>query len=505
MGVFATTTYGQLEGADGDGVVWFRGIPFARPPVGELRFRPPQPPEPWAGVRQADRYGLTAPQNPSPMDQMMGLDPQPAGEDCLYLNVVTPAVDGGARPVMVWIHGGGFIMGAGSSLLYSGEQFARRGDIVYVSLNYRLGELGFLYLDELDESYAGSANNGILDQIAALEWVRDNIAAFGGDPGNVTIFGESAGGMSVGTLMATTKAQGLFHKAIAQSGASHNIIPAKLAAEVTNDFCERLGAASVAELLATPTEKMLEVRAELLASTVADVDRVAGGDGPPLVLPFQPVADGVVIDDDAVGTIREGSAAGVPLLVGTTRDEWKLFALLDAGELTLDTAKARGDAMFGDGAAVVAAYQAAFPGLGPKELFGEIATDYVFRIPAIRLAEAQVRQIADVWMYLFDWKSPAFGGVLGACHAVDVPFVFDAVDGAALAMMFGDGPRPIELAEQVQDAWLAFARGGDPNHENLPTWPRYDAERRATMRLAEPCSVIDDPMAATRELWATAL
>jgi para-nitrobenzyl esterase len=498
----ATTTCGRLQGEADDGVVRFKGIPFAQPPVGPLRYRSPQPPEPWDGVRPALECGPVSLQNPSPMDQLFGMEPEPASEDCLYLNVCTPAVDDGRRPVMVWIHGGAFIMGSGSSPLYDGATFCRRGDVVFVSLNYRLGDLGFLALDRIDERYAGSGNNAILDQVAALAWVRDNIAGFGGDPGNVTIFGESAGGMSVGTLLVTPAAKGLFHKAIAQSGASRNIMASKVAAEVTDDWCNRVQAKSVDDLLALSAEQILETRAALTVETMSNLDRVLGTDGPPLAMPFQPVDDGTVIPDDGMTLVEAGAAAGIPLLIGTNRDEWKLFGMMDFEEVTDETTAGRVSGLVGDGAGFVAAYRETFPDEDPKTLFGEMATDYAFRIPALRLAEAQAAHRSPVWMYLFDWKSGAFGGLLGAAHAMEVPFVFHLVRQPGAEVLLG-ADAPVELADQMQDAWIAFARTGDPAHPGLPAWPAYDADRRATMRFAEPCEVVEDPLSATRQLWDT--
>lgn len=505
MGTIANTTYGQLEGIDDDGVVRFKGIPFAKPPVGELRFRAPQPPEKWDGVRPATRSGTVSMQSPSPLDAMFAQEPEPMDEDCLYLNIVTPAVDDARRPVLVWIHGGGFIMGSGSSPMYDGVSFARRGDVVFVSINYRLGELGFLYLGEADEAYRTSGNNGILDQVAALEWVRDNIASFGGDPGNVTIFGESAGGMSVGTLLAVPAAKGLFHRAIAQSGAARNVLPSKVAAEVADDFMSRVQARTVGELVEVPAEKLLEARGQLLIEAMSNVDGVVDGDGPLLGLPFQPVVDGAVVPDSVLEVIRDGEGARVPLLVGTTRDEWKLFGLMDFGDLDAEKLERRADAVVGDGATFVETYAASNPGAGPKEIFGELATDYAFRIPAIRMAEAQGQVEPGVWMYLFDWKSRALGGLLGACHGMELPFVFHNVDQPQMEAFLGAGPAPSELADQVQDAWIAFARTGDPNHPGLPEWPAYEPGRRATMEFAEPCRVVDDPMASERKLWETVI
>ena len=402
---------------------------------------------------------------------------------------------------MVWIHGGGFLMGSGSEPMYDGTTFARRGDVVFVSLNYRLADLGFLHLAHLDESYAGSGNNGILDQVAALEWVRDNIAALGGDPGNVTIFGESAGGMSVGALLVTPRAQGLFHKAIAQSGAVSNVIPDKLAAEVTDDFMGRLGVTTVDELLEVSTEQLLEKRAAMVAERLVDASATFGGEQMTGAIPWQPVQDGTVIPDVAIEAIRGGSAQ-VPLLVGTNRDEWKLFSMLDAETITEEVLQRRTRPIAGDATEFVDAYRAENPDLEPKDVFTEMASDLVFRVPAIRLAEAQLAH-QPVWMYLFDWKSRAFGGALGACHAMELPFVFNTVAKDNMALFLGDGPIPAALADQIQDAWIAFAHGSNPNHAGLPDWPAYDTATRPTMQLAEPCEVVEDPLAAARILWET--
>jgi para-nitrobenzyl esterase len=500
MAPIANTAQGRVEGTVHEGVLRFAGIPFAKPPVGDLRFRPPQPADRWDGVRPAKSFGDTCSQSTSPVDALFGGRPEPVSEDCLYLNVWTPALDDGARPVMVWIHGGGFMMGSGSSMMYDGTSFARRGDVVFVSLNYRLAELGFSQLAHLDERYAGSGNCGILDQVAALEWVRDNIAAFGGDPGNVTIFGESAGGMSVATLMGTPAAAGLFHKAIPQSGAAHNFLPAKVAAEVTDDLMKRVNARTVADLVSIPAEAFLPPRADIIAESMGDVDRVLSGDGGALGLPWQPVEDGTVLPEGPLHAVRAGAAAGIPLLVGTTREEWKLFGLMmDPNAITRERVVSRASAVAGDGERFVDTYSA--DGRSAAEVFGALATDFVFRIPAIRLAEAQLAHTSSVWMYLFSWESRAFGGALGACHAMELPFVFHRADDPRLAMFLGEGPVPADLADQVQDAWISFARSGDPNTPSLPEWPAYDTDRRATMELAEPCRLLDDPASVERRLW----
>jgi para-nitrobenzyl esterase len=505
LGPVAATANGRLEGTERNGVIRFAGVPFAAPPVGPLRFRPPRPAADWEGVRPATSFGDISLQGPSMIEAAFGAQPEPASEDCLYLNVYTPALDGRARPVMVWIHGGAFVMGSGSSPLYDGSTFVQRGDVVVVTLNYRLAELGFSYLEHLDPDYAGSANCGILDQVAALEWVRDNIGAFGGDPDKVTIFGESAGGMSVGALLATPRARGLFHRAILQSGAAHNVVDPEHAQAATDDFMRHVGASGVAELAALPAERLLEARAAMVMAAMNDVEAVVAGERSPIGMPWQPVHDGSVIPAPAIDAIRSGSAAGIALLVGTTLDEWKLFALLDQTPLDDDLLLARANAVTGAGDRFVAAYRALHPDLGTKALFGEMANDHVFRVPAIRLAEAHGGRGDPVFMYRFSWPSRAFGGSLGACHALELPFVFHQVANPRMALFLGDGDPPVALADRMQDAWIAFARSGNPGHGDLPHWPPYDTVRRATMDFNDSCRVLDDPGSAERLLWDSLL
>jgi para-nitrobenzyl esterase len=300
---------------------------------------------------------------------------------------------------MVWIHGGAFIIGSGSNPLYSSGALAERGEVVLVTVNYRLGALGFLELGWIDDDLAGSGNLGLLDQVAALEWVRDNIAAFGGDPDNVTIFGESAGGMSVASLLAAEAAAGLFHKAIAQSGATQAAATSAQAEESARRYVEAVGATTVDELRATPVERLVEVQSHLVVASLTDVGAmlergVAGG------LPFRPVEDGRVLPTSALTAIRDGSAAGVPLITGTTRDEWKLFGLLDFEPLDADGLRIRLDHLTGDGEKALAAYADRVGELDPKAAFSVIATDLFFRYPAVELGEAQLEQTAEVCEYV---------------------------------------------------------------------------------------------------------
>src|SRR6478735_9264799 len=268
--MIVSTAQGRLEGIERNGVWQFRGIPYAAPPVGERRFRPPAPPEPWAGVRRADTFGAVAPQAGGGTAMLLGEQGRPASEDCLFLNVTTPGCDDEARPVMVWIHGGGYLSGSSSTPWYDGTRFCQRGDVVVVSLNYRLGALGLLWLGDLDPSLRSSGTNSLLDQAAALRWVNENIAAFGGDPGNVTIFGESAGAMSVATLLALPSAQGLFHRAIAQSGAASNTFAPEVASEVTASMMAGLRVTDLDGLLTADAGALVGAAASITAGLIRD-------------------------------------------------------------------------------------------------------------------------------------------------------------------------------------------------------------------------------------------
>ncbi len=503
MGTIVETRCGKLEGRETGGVQVFRGIPYARPPVGALRFRAPEPAEPWSGVRSALEFGPSAPQQPM-MLPLPGMDVGAMDEDCLYLNVYTPAADGAARPVMVWIHGGGFVIGSGSQPVYDGRPLALRGDVVVVTINYRIGPLGFLFLSDLCPELAGATGNaGIRDQVAALEWVRDNIAAFGGDPGNVTIFGESAGGMSVGTLLGMPSARGLFARAIAQSGASHNVHTRETATKVAARFLEELGIApaqAAATLRELPPDKLLETQQQ----TVLKLGTSLG------LLAFQPLVDGDSLPEPPLGAVAAGHAADVTLMTGTTRDEWNLFGMLDPRARSLDEAglvkRLSAQLPDADVPGLVEVYRRAREGRAscdPKDLYFAIQTDRIFRIPAIRLAEAQRPHQPHTYLYRFDWETPAFGGALGACHAVDLAFVFGLVDRPGAELFTGGGPEALLLSERVMDAWAAFARNGDPSHAGLPggRWDAYDAERRATMLLGRDCALEFDPGAAERRAW----
>jgi para-nitrobenzyl esterase len=497
----ADTTAGKVQGLEKQGVLQFRGVPYARAD----RFRPPRPVEPWAGVRSATSFAPRAPQNASPLEAVLGSRDEPSSEDCLALNVYTPALDDAARPVMVWIHGGAFTAGAGNIPWYDASNLVRMGDVVVVTFNYRLGMLGFLPLGQLDAELAGSVNNGIRDQIAALGWVRDNIAGFGGNPGNVTVFGESAGAMSLGMLLAAPEAAGLFHRAIAQSGAASQLHTPETAEWVTERCLTELGLspATADRLFDLPVEDILRAQGTVYLEVFQG--RGPGPMGAGGQLPFRPMVDGRLLPRPPLASVAAGNAAGVPLVAGTTAEEWNLFHLPVRQTGGSDEAKARRRLARLVGADrvddLVDAYRTARGGLDPDGLVCAVMTDRVFRIPAIRLAEAQQPHAPRVSMYRFGYRSTAFNGALGACHAIDVPFVFDNLDRRGVGMFLGSiGDDARRLAHRCARAWLAVAGTGSPEHDDLP-WPAYDLDRRATCELDRTTAVSHDPDGELRALW----
>jgi len=493
--VIANTPSGKIQGFEKGGMLQFRGVRYAT----AARFGPAQPIEPWDGVIEATAFGPIAPQNPSPLETLLGAGQSPSSEDCLSLNVFTPALDDRSRPVMVWIHGGGFTAGTGSTPWYAGNRLAAQGDVVVVTINYRLGALGFLHVDGRIDGCEGAGSNGIRDQVKALEWVRDNISAFGGDPNNVTIFGESAGGMSVGTLLGTPSAAGLFHRAIPQSGAASNVATPQEAARVLEQLLRAL------DLRPGEEERLLELDVESILAAQQTVGTQLLGDGN-MFLPFCPVEDGVVLPQAPLDAIRAGLSAGVPVLVGTTADEWNLFHVMRRPSGGMDDAvlERRVARVLPAGRAkeAIDVYKTAQPSASNDDIFCAIGTDLVFRIPAIRLAEAQSAHEPATRMYVFSYPSRAFDGALGACHAIDIPFAFDNVDRRGVDMLLGgidDSTRALSTA--MSRAWTAMAHTGSPEHAGLPGWPEYSPTRRAVMRLDRTCELLVDPGRAERTFW----
>src|SRR5215472_8834721 len=494
------TRYGKVQGYEQGAISVWKGISFAHPPTGTRRFRAPQPPEPWTGVRETTAFSPMAPQVPAMGASMVGalgaeraVDQRPMSEDCLYLNIWSPGADTQKRPVMVYIHGGAFTIGSASDPWYDGTSFAARHNIVVVSLNYRLGILGFVYLKDLagaDAAY--TANCALLDQIAALEWVRDNIFAFGGDPDQVTVMGESAGAMSIGALLGMPAAHGLFQRAILQSGAAGFLPTRPQATQVAQALLAKLGLenSQLSALAEVPLSTLLQIQPEL--------GREFGG-----VRAYSPVFDGETLPQHPLAMIAQGSAAQVTILAGTNRDEWRLFSMLSGGPQVDEQQLTQ---LFGDEAKpVLAAYTQARADRSKELAWVDIMSDLVFRMPAIRLAEGQVRQGAPVWMYRFDWESPNFGGVLGAAHAMDIPFVWNTLDIPLSRMFTGDSPARQELSDLMHTACASFIRSGTPAAALLPAWPPYDLERRATMLFSDAPHVVDDPQGQVRALWKQVL
>ena len=509
MSAVVKTVHGELRGSVADGVHAFLGVPFAAPPFGANRLRPPQPVESWSGVRDATRLGPAPPQVAPPESAGSDWDAALLGEDCLTLNVWTPDPGAAGLPVMVWIQGGMFEIGSTGS--YDGSHFARDG-VVCVVLNWRLGADGFLYLGDDDD-----ANLGLLDQVAALDWVRENIAAFGGDPGNVTVFGESAGAMSIGTLLSMPRAEGLFRRAIAQSGAAHHVTPAAIAERIGRHLAEKLGVPPTREAIAAvPVQRLLTAQAELKQDLLAHPDPERWGkEFAASMMPWQPVVDGQVIPAPPIERIAAGAGAQMDVIAGTNTDDWRLFLAITGaiGQITEENLTGpvsvhgyQSLAAYGlpvDTA--LRAYRAAYPEAGPGDLLAAVQTDWWVRIPAIRLADAHASAASaatstatdaaattGTYMYEFAWPAPG----LGAVHAIEIPFVFNTLgkDARLFGPLLGDNA-PQGLADTMHAAWVSFATSGDPG------WPRYDLSRRATMRFDTTSEVVDDPRSWERDLW----
>lgn len=490
MTVMVETAYGRVQGLQERGVCVWRSVPYAKAPVGERRFRPPEAPEPWAGVRDATRFGPVCVQVENPLNPW---EQKEQSEDCLSLNIWSPAADGAKRPVMVWIHGGAYVFGSGQSPWYDGTSFARSGDVVVVTINYRLGPFGFLYLgDVAGEPYAASGNCALLDQVAALRWVKENIAAFGGDPDNVTVAGESAGAWSVGALMAMPQARGLFHKAILQSGIPISFLSKEQAMQTTHHILAALG------LEPGQWHHLLEVPARDL---LAAAQKLPPGGG----MALRPVLDGVVFAETFWNAIQSGSAAGIPTLLGTNQDELMLWAGRNprwrkaSDEEILQSFAAQWGPLPDQARAY---YLEGRSGTDLIRGLVRLGTMSRFEYPTMRAAELQSAH-APVYMYRFDFASTARGGVLGAAHALEIPFVFNTIHDASARALIGEGPDHPRVAAVMHEAWTRFMHQGVPAAAGLPAWPQYEPNRRATMVFDAQSHVEEDPHAEERQLWST--
>ncbi|MGE7612596.1 carboxylesterase/lipase family protein [Paenibacillus sp. NPDC101420] len=482
VGPIAVTSYGKLQGREEDGVNVWRGIPFAAPPVGELRFRAPQPPEAWSGIRDASEFG---PVSHQPADtrgtRFGGLTPRHS-EDCLYLNVWSPASPGEALPVMFWIHGGTFVTGAGSQPQFDGTSFAKNGNVVLVTINYRLGPFGFMHLSSLGDGFA--SNQGLLDQIAALEWVKLNIAAFGGDPQRVTVFGESAGSMSIAALLAMPAAKGLFAGAIMQSGAAQTL-PNQQGKDIAVALLTELGISPDGDtsLLNTfSAEQIIE------AATRMTIKLTGGSIG----MLFQPVIDGDTLPVDPAQAVAEGSAQGIPLLIGTNRDEGNLFFRGETPGADFDESLKALEQMMGTGslAEVASHYSSTWEGQA------EILTDLYFWGTSISLAENQLAY-APVWMYRFDGTVPGHPLLNKAVHGAEIVYAFNNLSHVT-RLGVEITPAMQKLAESMHTAWIAFAHRGNPATSEL-SWPEYNLEERPTLIFDEEMRVTQDPDSEKRK------
>ncbi|MFF5995716.1 carboxylesterase/lipase family protein [Lysinibacillus sp. KU-BSD001] len=480
------TSFGQVIGENVDGIAVWKGIPYAKAPIGKLRFSPPQSPDAWEGVYEATQFGPSAIQPEREMMRFLDahVEEDEMSEDCLYLNIWSPGADNKKRAVMVWIHGGAFMNGSGNSKSYNGASFAAHHDVVVVTINYRLGVFGFLHLGSIDnEQFAGTGNCGILDQIAALKWVKENIEAFGGDPNNITVFGESAGAMSIGILLAIPSASGLFQKAILQSGAARNVLPSVVATQVCTDILAKLGI----------DKEHLSRLEEVSTAELLEASRHVS----PMLL--GPVIDGVVIQEPPELSIVNGASKHIDLLIGTTKDEYCLFTYVDA---PLDGLDEEGIDLYlkkmlthkWDQIKLNLQHETL-----NKALVEKVLTFDIFTAPAIWLAEQQARQGASVWMYRFDWESPVLDGELKACHALEIPFVWHQLNKST-EFLLGNAP-DYALAHHMHKAWATFAKEGDPNIEELPTWPAYHVKNRETMLFDVNCQTVQNPDKQYRLIW----
>ena len=480
-------TTGRIQGILDDGIAVFRGIPYADPPIGELRWKAPQGPAPWHGVRKTEYFGPCAMQSTIPGDvgTLIGLATHETSENCLYLNVWTPGVDSAKRPVLVWIHGGGNTAGSGSQPRINGRHLANRGDVVVVSFNYRLGAFGFLHAPEI----GASGNEALLDQIYALRWVRREIAQFGGDPSNITVFGQSAGGFDIVCLMAMQEAKGCFDRAVPMSGSLTEVRSSDEGADQTNALARAAGGFD--KLRSLPSEQILQLQS-------------APGHrwGPVLednTLPKQPA--------DSLATAEY--IADMPLMIGTCRDESRLFTVFNEQVRRMSKAdlekRVRGwhESHHFD---IIRTYHHVLceEGLSaaPSDIWAAISTDQMFGYPAIRAAEYFVKQDSDVWVYRFDHESPAHGGALGACHSLDIPFVWGTYAIEDMQRFCGTKSYVPRLSDQIMDCTIAFARTGNPNHDGIDDWATYDTSKRQILLQREEPTLQSLARDDIRRLWA---
>lgn len=485
MMTMVETTTGPIEGREKDGTFFFAGIPYAAAPTESRRFRRAQAHEPWSEVLTTKKIGAAAPQLPG-----SGLSDAPNvrwDENCLTLNITTPGTTSNRRPVLVWIHGGAYRTGQGGIPWYNGARFALHGDMVVVSINYRLGALGFTDLSTFGTEYEFSGINGLLDQLLALEWVQQNIERFGGDPTKVTIAGESAGGFSVSTLLGMPATNGLYRHAIPQSGAAHHTLPGEAGKLVADTFLQELDADGPVQFMAASAEQILQAQRQTIKKLETPDTRETLGVS---VSAFYPVVGNALLPESPLDAIRAGIGSDVAVMTGSNHHETTLWGYEDQIN---DSQLERRAREMGD-EHLLQRYRNARPNDSATDLMTAISTDFMFRIPAIRLLEARTYTERN-WLYQFNWESRAFSGNLKATHALEIPFAFDNLDQAGVDNFIGPGPTPQHVADRMHRAWIEFICDGNPG------WAPYSSEARNTMIFDDESGQITDPESQERNAW----
>ena len=493
------TPLGSIRGKQGRACLEFLGIRYAQAPINALRFAPPEPVLPWSDTCDAREFGPSAPQPQMGGDDNapLQLPVEPTDEDCLFLNIYTPATDNGARPVMFWIHGGGYVAGSGRA--YHGGLLAREHDVVVVTINYRMGALGFMHVGHLAAELGESVNTGILDQICALEWTGHNIAAFGGDPGNVLIFGESAGGTSTAMLVGCPRARGLFHKAVIHSPHVDLIPVGDGHVAFTNRCIERLGGDPASNGLETLRRASTDDLNALNAPDPAAVPQ------PGLALrradnvSFSPAIDGTLVPRPIAETVRQRGVDNVPFLGGGCRHEGTLFAAITGGECSHDEAVAIFNREGFDGETAMPVYEAFAPGSTPRQKLVYALTDTMFRNSMVRILDAAAESGARCWSWMCAWESDQFGGQLRATHAMELPFLWHWT-APGLASLTGSNPPP-DLGPAMRAYWANFARTGEPFASGEPTWPPYTVPDRPVLVLDAERRIANDLDGDVRRFW----
>jgi len=485
---------GKLQGYIDKGIEVYKGIPYAEPPIGDLRFNAPEPKKSWSGILEAIKFSSDAPQPPSPFTPQP--TPSQSEEDCLTLNIWTPSVDDNKRPVMFWIHGGSYKTGGANR--YDGIPLTKRGDVVVVIINYRLGPLGFLYLPDAPNV---SANVGLLDQIAALKWVKENIMNFGGDPENVTVFGESAGAGAICNLIGMPAAKGLFNRMIPQSGSTSPLGYQKGRAIATT---QRLF--SLLEIEKNDIDNLRKISAEEIIKAQVKMDEQVLEAGTVFALGYSPLIDKSTLPNHPLKSILDGETKNIEVLHGTNRDEMRLWELWYPGVENSEHLFKRFNLLMkpiGQSEDKVREIVDIYSEnrKNPNEIFNAILTDMFFRVPSIRLAEMQSKIQPDTYMYMFTYPSPIRKGSLGSVHAIEIPFVFGTLDMARNFEIFPVSNKETEkLSAKMMDSWISFAKSGNPNHKDIPKWEQYRSDR-ATIMFGKDVEVINDPNGQERSIW----